>query len=91
MSVRQEQEEREVEDLGVEVEGADPFARDLSPRDRLQFAKWVLKGVFAFFVISVGVWLYRENDGETLFDVFKTGILPIATFVIGDYFGSRGR
>jgi len=83
-------EDSEVQDFGTEAEGLNPIARDISPKDKLQFAKWVLKGIFAFFVITVGVWLYREASGEILLDIFKTALLPIASFVIGDYFGSRG-
>lgn len=77
------------EDLGEEVEGFDLKVRSLSPQDRLQFAKWVLRGIFIFSLISVGVWLYLGAGGDTLLDVCKTGLLPIASFVIGDYFGSR--
>lgn len=64
---------------------------DLKPIDRLQFAKWVLKGIFVFFVLSIGVRLYQEASGETLMEICRTGLLPIASFVIGDYFGSRGQ
>ena len=63
---------------------------DLNPIDKLQFAKWVLKGIFVFFVLSIVVRLYQEASGETLMDICRTGLLPIASFVIGDYFGSRG-
>ncbi len=84
--------ENKVQDFGDEIEGRPaPKARDLSPIDRLQFAKWVLKGIFGFFVLSVGVGLYQQTCGETLLDICRTGLLPIASFVIGDYFGSRGR
>lgn len=73
----------EAEDEGVQG--------DLKPIDRLQFAKWVLKGIFVFFVLSIGVRLYQEASGETLMEICRTGLLPIASFVIGDYFGSRGQ
>ena len=85
-------EGREVEDFGDEEERELGLrARDLSPRDRLQFAKWLLKGIFAFFIISIAVWLYQKSCGEILLEICRTGLLPIASFVIGDYFGSRGR
>ena len=64
---------------------------DLNPIDKLQFAKWVLKGIFVCFVMSIVVRLYQEASGETLMDICRTGLLPIASFVIGDYFGSRGQ
>lgn len=70
---------------------ADERQDDLKPIDRLQFAKWVLKGIFVFFVLSIGVRLYQEASGETLMEICRTGLLPIASFVIGDYFGSRGQ
>lgn len=91
MMPTKEDEEKEVQDFGIECDSLDPIARNLSPKDRLQFAKWVLKGIFIFFIISVSAWLYQEARGETLLDIFKTGLLPIAAFVIGDYFGSRGK
>jgi len=67
-----------------------PRVSDITPFDRLQFAKWVLKGVFIFFIISIGVRIYNQYCGETLLEICRTGLLPIASFVIGDYFGSRG-
>jgi hypothetical protein len=72
------------------AEPIDRITRDLSPTDKLQFAKWVLKGFFTFFVVSIGVWLLQESCGDILIEICKTGLLPIATFVIGDYFGSKG-
>ncbi len=67
-----------------------PRVRDITPFDRLQFAKWLLKGIFIFFLISIAVWLYEKNCGSVLLEICRTGLLPIASFVIGDYFGSRG-
>lgn len=67
-----------------------PKMRNISPQDRLQFAKWLLKGIFLFFLISIGVWMYEKNCGSILLEICRTGLLPIASFVIGDYFGSRG-
>jgi hypothetical protein len=72
------------------VEAQNDRQSDLKPIDKLQFAKWVLKGIFVFFVLSIVVRLYQEASGETLMDICRTGLLPIASFVIGDYFGSRG-
>jgi hypothetical protein len=63
----------------------------LCPRDKLQFARWILSGIFIFWILSVSVWLLTEALGETLLEICKTGLLPIASFVIGDYFGSRGQ
>ena len=83
--------ENRIEDLGEEVQGYNTRICDLSPRDKLQFAKWVLKGIFVFFLVSIGVFLMQSTCGEALFDICRTGLLPIASFVIGDYFGSRGR
>lgn len=67
----------------------EPSTEVLSPTDRLQFAKWVLKGFFTFFVVSIAVWLLQQSCGEMLIEICRTGLLPIATFVIGDYFGSK--
>ena len=85
------QNDTEGQDDGCEPEKLDISARNLSPKDRLQFAKWVLKGIFTIFILSVGIWLYRQPYGELLIEICRTGLLPIASFVIGDYFGSRGR
>jgi len=80
----------DIEALGDEQEAVlSPKVRDITPFDRLQFAKWVLKGIFAFFVLSIGVWLYEQKCGDILMEICRTGLLPIASFVIGDYFGSR--
>lgn len=90
MSLKKDSEE--VQDFGDEEDGQfSPRARDISPIDRLLFAKWVLRGIFIFFIISIGVWLYQKSCGEILLEICRTGLLPIAAFVIGDYFGSRGR
>jgi len=78
----------EGEGTGVELDRKRKIK--INPIDKLQFAKWVLKGIFVFFVISIAVRLYQEGSGETLMDICRTGLLPIASFVIGDYFGSRG-
>lgn len=59
----------------------------LSAFERLSFAKWVLRGIFIFALISVAVWLYAGTD--VLLEICRNGLLPIASFVIGDYFGSR--
>lgn len=84
------QDRENIQDFGDEVEGSfTPETRNISPKDKLQFAKWVLKGIFIFFLISIGVWMYQQSCGETLLDICRTGLLPIGTFVIGDYFGSR--
>lgn len=72
------------------IERTNGCQRDLNPIDKLQFAKWVLKGIFVFFVMSAVVRLYQEASGETLMEICRTGLLPIASFVIGDYFGSKG-
>lgn len=80
----------QIQDFGDEEESLlSPKARDISPQDRLEFAKWVLRGIFIFFLVSILVWLYQESCGQILLEICRTGLLPIATFVIGDYFGSR--
>ncbi len=61
------------------------------PQDKLQFAKWVLKGIFMIFMLSVVMWFYQRPFGQILLDICKIDLLPIATFVISDYFGGRPR
>lgn len=80
----------DIETFGDEEEVAlTPRVREITPFDRLQFAKWVLKGIFGFFILSIAVWLYEQQCGTILMEICRTGLLPIASFVIGDYFGSR--
>lgn len=86
-----EKEQGPIQTFGDEQDGGfAPKVRDITPLDRLQFAKWLLKGIFVFFIISIGIWLYEKKCGDILLEICRTGLLPIATFVIGDYFGSRG-
>ena len=66
-------------------------SNNLSPKDKLQFARWILRGIFIIFLVSIGTWLYQQSCGEILLEIFRTGLLPIASFIIGDYFGSRSR
>jgi len=76
---------------GEEQEGLNLKAETVSPGDKLQFARWILRGIFLFSIISIGIWIYQRACGETLLDICQTGLLPIASFVIGDYFGSKSR
>lgn len=64
-------------------------SENVSPRERLRFARWVLRGIFTFILLSVAAWFYAREEAEVLLDFCKTGLLPIASFIIGDYFGSR--
>lgn len=81
-----------IEAFGDEAEvNREPQVRDITPFDRLQFAKWVLKGIFAFFLMSIAVSLLEKQCGDILMEICRTGLLPIASFVIGDYFGSRSK
>jgi hypothetical protein len=81
-----------IQTFGDEQEASfSPSIREISPQDRLQFAKWVLRGIFIFFLVSIAVSFYQSEGGDILFEICRTGLLPIASFVIGDYFGSRGR
>lgn len=83
-------EHESIQTFGDEQETSPtPEVRNITPFDRLQFAKWVLRGIFVFFIISIGVWLYEKACGNILMEICRTGLLPIASFVIGDYFGSR--
>lgn len=88
---KEQRDQKDIQTFGDEAEVEfTPKVRDITPLDRLQFAKWLLRGIFAFFIISIAVWLYDKKCGDILLEICRTGLLPIATFVIGDYFGSRG-
>jgi hypothetical protein len=70
------------------------FSNDLSfeeksvtPRDRLIFAYWVLSSLFILFLLSgIAHVFYPSSD---IFESCKTILPPIATLIIGYYFGER--
>jgi len=84
--------ERNAQGFELQAEESLDLNQDnLSPKDKLQFARWILRGIFIIFIVSVGTWLYQQSCGEILLEIFRTGLLPIASFIIGDYFGSKSR
>jgi hypothetical protein len=82
---------QDIQYWGEEQEGLNLKAETVSPRDKLQFARWILRGIFLFSMISIGIWIYQRACGETLLEICQTGLLPIVSFVIGNYFGSSSR
>jgi len=61
--------------------------RKLTPVHRLSFAKSILLGLAILFVIGMLVSILTHNN--EIFDACKTVLPPIATLIIGYYFGEK--
>ena len=61
---------------------------DVSPKDKLAFAKGVLGFIFILAVLAgvARVWAVEEA-GKDIFDAATTLLLPVVTLVLGFYFG----
>ena len=61
---------------------------DVSPKDKLAFAKGVLGFIFILAVLAgvARVWASKEA-GKDIFDAATTLLLPVVTLVLGFYFG----
>ena len=61
------------------------FEEDITPRDMLKFAKSILVVIAGLFLLGGISELIKPNCG--IFEACKTILPPIATLVIGFYFG----
>ena len=61
------------------------IAEDITPRDMLKFAKSILVVIAVLFLLGGASELIKPNCG--IFEACKTILPPIATLVIGFYFG----
>lgn len=59
--------------------------RAISPKDLLIFAKWIL--FFLAVLFALGALCEMIRPASTIFEACKTILPPIATLVIGYYFG----
>lgn len=64
---------------GVEEE------KEITPRDKLRFAKQILLSIAILFVLS---FIMSALGESTIFESCKEILPPIATVVIGYYFGA---
>lgn len=61
--------------------------RKLTPVHRLSFAKSILLGLAILFVLGMLISTITHNN--EIFDTCKTVLPPIATLIIGYYFGEK--
>ncbi len=60
-------------------------------KDRFRLARITLSVVAGFFVLGGLAQLFGGKPGEKIFDVCISILPPIATLIIGYYFGERSR
>lgn len=61
---------------------------DVSPKDKLAFAKWVLFFIFILAVLAGVARVCADVEaGKDIFDAATTLLLPVVTLVLGFYFG----
>lgn len=60
---------------------------EITPKDLLKFAKLILLWLMIIFILSAICELFYYDSG--IFEVCKTLIPPIATSIIGFYFGKN--
>jgi hypothetical protein len=63
----------------------------ISDKDRLEFAGWLLVGLFAIFVLGVIADLMNEARGERIFEKCVATIVPIGTLIIGYFFAHHNK
>lgn len=61
--------------------------RKLTPVHRLTFAKLILFGLAILFLVGMLISTFTHNN--EIFDSCKTVLPPIATLIIGYYFGEK--
>lgn len=63
---------------------------------KMQLAYVVLGGIFAYFIITLicsslaKLGYFDTIISNSLFEIFKTGLLPIVTLILGYYFSKSG-
>jgi hypothetical protein len=63
----------------------------ISDKDRMQFAGWLLVGLFVLFVLSGVADLMNDARGEKIFDKCVAAIVPIGTLIIGYFFAHHNK
>lgn len=75
-------------DLGEVAEEQNIGNNDVSPKDKLVFAKAVLGFIFVLAVLAGAARIWAEKEaGKDIFDAATTLLLPVVTLVLGFYFG----
>ncbi|TAK78796.1 MAG: hypothetical protein EPO11_00935 [Gammaproteobacteria bacterium] len=63
---------------------------------RMRLAYWVLAGIFCVFLLTIFINHLAKVDyvdanlSLSLFELCKTGLLPIVTLILGYYFSKNG-
>lgn len=63
---------------------------------RMALAYWVLAGIFLMFIIAIvcksasKLEYLDVETGNQIFDICRTGLLPIITLILGYYFSKSG-
>lgn len=72
------------------ITSVSPFKEHkITPVHRLSFAKSILLGLGLLFLAGMIVTVFTKNND--IFDSCKTVLPPIATLIIGYYFGEKTR
>lgn len=66
------------------TQGKGYLAEDITPKDILNFGKWIIGGAAIIFIIAM--YLNILFPVSTIFDACKTILPPIVTLIIGYYF-----
>jgi len=79
---------REIDLGGIAEEQNAGNQKDISPKDKLNFAKGVLSAIFVLAILA-GISRIWANDpaGSDIFNAATTLLLPVVTLVLGFYFG----
>jgi hypothetical protein len=87
-------------DLGEEVLSKKAWKPEKEPchpdKAKMKLAYVVLGGIFTFFIITLicsslaKLGYFDFAVSNSLFEIFKTGLLPIVTLILGYYFSKNG-
>jgi hypothetical protein len=61
----------------------------ITDQDRLIAAKQILAGIAILFIITIGAYLLKPQQGTVLLEICKTVFPPLATLIIAFYFKDK--
>ncbi len=67
------------------------YLQPIAEREKLELAKWLLLGIAILFLLGGLGLLLADENGQKLFDAVAAILPPIATLVIGYYFGEKSK
>jgi hypothetical protein len=89
--------EKKPQDFGEEEDKLNPISKEKwhPEKARISLAYWVLGAIFVMFILSI-VTDILVVDGkldrfvsQELFEICRTGLLPIVTLILGYYFSKN--